>query len=158
MSHLTNATSRRRRLTRGFTLIELMVTVAIVAILSSVAIPSYTDYLRRGKLPEAFSSLSDYRVKMEQYYQDNRNYGTAACADTGPPSWSVWPNTVKYFQFDCARTLGGQGYTITATSTVALGSAHTYTVNQANLQTTTAFKGSTYAGKNCWLTKSDTEC
>ncbi len=157
MSHLTTEASNRRRRARGFTLIELMVTIAIVAILSSVAIPAYTDYVRRGKLPEAFSSLSDYRVKMEQYYQDNRNYGTAACADNGPPSWGTFaPGGAKYFGYGCALSAGGQGYTITATSTAALGSSHVYTVNHNNAQTTSTFKGTAYAA-TCWLARGD-EC
>ncbi len=75
---------------RGFTLIELMIIVAIVSILAAVALPAYGDYVRRGQLPEAFAGMSDLRVKMEQYYQDNRNYGTNGgnCADVGPPSWA----------------------------------------------------------------------
>ena len=68
--------STKRLPASGFTLIEVMITVAIVAILGSIALPAYFDYVRRGQLPEAFSNLADYRVKMEQYYQDNRNYGT----------------------------------------------------------------------------------
>ena len=91
---------------RGFTLIEVMITVAIVAILSSIALPAYFDYVRRGQLPEAFSNLSDYRVKLEQYYQDNRNYGAAACADVaGAPTWANFqPAGAKYFGFGCARS------------------------------------------------------
>ena len=76
----------------GFTLIEVMIVVAIVAILTAIALPSYKDYIRRGRLPEAFNALADYRTKMEQYYQDNRNYGSAAskCADsTTASSWNT---------------------------------------------------------------------
>jgi type IV pilus assembly protein PilE len=60
---------------RGFTLIEVMIVVAIVAILSSVAYPAYTDYVRRGQLQEAFTNLANYRIQMEQYYQDNGHHG-----------------------------------------------------------------------------------
>ena len=68
------ATPHRRA---GFTLIEVMITVAIIGILAAVALPSYVDYIRRGKLQEGFAELSTARVKLEQYYQDFRNYGTA---------------------------------------------------------------------------------
>ena len=146
------------QVSNGFTLIELMVAVAIIAILSSVAVPMYSDYVRRGQLPEAFSSLSDYRVKMEQYYQDNRNYGTAACADIVPgPTWNTFsPAGRKYFTFACAITAAGQGYTITATGGSGAAVGHDYTVNQSGIQATTKYKGATLA-KTCWMAKGD-EC
>ena len=50
----------------GFTLLELMIAVAIVAILAAIALPSYSDYIKRAKLVEAQNALADFRVKMEQ--------------------------------------------------------------------------------------------
>jgi len=144
----------------GFTLIEVMITVAIIGVLAAVALPSYRDYVRRGALPEAFSQLADYRVKMEQYYQDNRNYGTAACVDAaGAPSWKTFaPTGAPAFSYACALTNTGQGYTLTATGATGKPSAgHVYTINQANVQATTTFKGATVTGKNCWLVKGS-EC
>ena len=60
-------------MSRGFTLIEIMIVVAIVAILSAIALPSYSDYVLRSKLPEAFSALSDQRIRLEQYYQGQQS-------------------------------------------------------------------------------------
>ena len=153
--HSTQA-ARNDRGAQGFTLIEVMITVAIIAILSSVAIPAYTDYLRRGQLPEAFTNLSDYRVKMEQYYQDNRNYGTVNCADiAGGPSWANFiPSGAKYFTYACATT--GQAYVIVATGSAGRAVGHDYSVDHNNLQTTTNFKGVAVA-KSCWLTRGN-EC
>ncbi len=48
----------------GFTLIELMITVAIIGILAAVGLPAYNDYIIRGRVPEATSNLSAKRVKM----------------------------------------------------------------------------------------------
>ena len=62
----------------GFTLIEVMIVVAIIAILASVAMPAYTDYIRRGATQEAFTTLADLRIRLEQHYQDNRAYGPTA--------------------------------------------------------------------------------
>lgn len=146
------ATARQQQ---GFTLLELMVAVAIVAILGSVALPAYTDYVRRGLLPEAFSSLADFRIKMEQYYQDNRRYGTSACADVSPaPSWAGFaPTGARSFTFACALLDSGQGYRVTASGksgTAAVG--HAYSIDHANAQATTQFKGSSVS-KACWLAR-----
>ncbi|MHC8441350.1 MAG: type IV pilin protein [Candidatus Eutrophobiaceae bacterium] len=64
----------RARQARGFTLIELMITVAIIAIISSIAIPSYTEYVKRGKRAEARSALLEAAAKMERYYSDENRY------------------------------------------------------------------------------------
>ena len=71
-----------RSTSQGFTLIEVMITVAIIGILAAVAYPSYTDYVRKSHIQEAFSNLSAYRAKLEQYYQDNRAFAASATATT----------------------------------------------------------------------------
>ena len=58
----------------GFTLIELMITVVVVAILAAIAVPSYRDYILRGKVAEATSTLSTLRLGMEKWFSDNRTY------------------------------------------------------------------------------------
>jgi len=145
----------RLRRALGFTLIEVMIVVAIVAILAGIAVPAYSEYIRRGQLPEAFAFLSDYRVKMEQFYQDNRNYGTGNCGVTAggvAASWSGFTGA-QNFGFACVLTNGGQGYTITATGNAGSRSAgHQFTIDQNNLRQTLQFKGAAVAA-NCWLVK-----
>lgn len=139
---------------KGFTLIELMITVAIIGILVSVAYPSYTSYIRRGKITDAHAALADYRIKLEQYYQDNRNYGTAGsdCVATAPSS--------TYFNITCTANTA-QTFTATAASNTGqgLGSSagdYTYTIDETNTRSTTKFNGATVT-KSCWLVKGD-EC
>jgi type IV pilus assembly protein PilE len=141
---------------RGFTLIELMITVAVVGILATIALPAYTRYVARAKIVEAMTALGDYRIKMEQYFQDNRNYGapTSACP--------VAVSASAYFNFSCAvgSASPAVAYTATATSVAgALGAStgdYTYTINESNAKSTTKFMGGAVV-KACWLIRGD-EC
>ena len=60
----------------GFTLIELMVTVGIVAIISAIALPAYDIYVRKAARAEGKAALLDVAAKQEQYYLDNKSYTT----------------------------------------------------------------------------------
>lgn len=142
----------KSRAQAGITLMELMIAVAIVGILGAVALPSYRDYVRRGQLPEAVGALSDYRIKMEQYYQDRRNFGAAGCADgAGAPAWSDFkPKEAKYFGYSCELLENGQGYRVTATGGEAAAKGHVYSIDHDNNRRTTSFKG-TAVNKACWL-------
>ena len=143
----------------GFTLIELMITVAIVAIIAAFALPAYTDYVKRGKIQEATANLADMRVKLEQYFQDNRKYdgACAAASTTAPPAG-------KYFSFACSN-LSATTYTVTATGGVAGDpsmSGFTYTIDQANAKTTTLTSASKWVTTDttytCWITKKGDSC
>jgi len=147
-----------KRRDAGFTLIELMVAAALVAILASIAMPSYQAYVRRGQLAEAFTTLADMRVKMEQHYQDNKFYGTADNNTTCPTlsGHTAFPVTNKYFTLSCgAGAAPSQTYTLTATGTGGLTTGYVYTVNQVGTKGTTLFAGNSSSAA-CWLTKSTT--
>ena len=114
----------------GFTLIEMMITVAIVGILAAVAVPQYQDFVTRGQLVEAHAGLGAFRVQMEQFYQDNRNYGGGGCGITTAPPY-------KYFTHTCVTTAAGQGYTATATGSSGRVTGFTFSIDQLNRRQTT---------------------
>ena len=66
----------------GFTLIELMIAVAIVGIIAAVVVPNYTEYVKRASRAEAAAALLDTANKQEQFFVDNREY-TETFADLG---------------------------------------------------------------------------
>jgi type IV pilus assembly protein PilE len=135
---------------QGFTLIELMIVVLIVGILAAFAIPSYNDYLRRGEVTEAFTFLTNSRMTLEQYYQDNRNYGAGVCAGGAIPTN---PSGTKYFDFGCTTTNSNQGYVMTATGRAGTGTVgYAYSVDEGNNKITISFKGAG-VNKPCWMAK-----
>jgi type IV pilus assembly protein PilE len=139
---------------RGFSLIEIMVVVAIVAILASIAVPAYRDYVMRGKLAEAYTVLASQRVKMEQFYQDRRTYDGACAAGTVAPA-----PTGTYFTYKC--DIKDQTYTITATGVTAQGVPDfAFTIDQSNNRTTAAtHSGWSYPSpNNCWIRSKDGKC
>jgi type IV pilus assembly protein PilE len=154
----SNQVNHWRTRASGFTLIELMIAVAVAALLASIALPSYQSYMRRGQLSDAFTTLADMRVKMEQYYQDNKFYGTGAATTTCAtlPGYSAFPVTTKYFSIDCSNAGGAaplQVFRLTAAGTGGLTTGYDYTINQAGTKGTATFAGTTSTAA-CWLTKS----
>lgn len=152
----SNQPMHPQRRVAGFTLIEIMVAVVLVGILTSIALPSYRSYVRRGQLSEAFSTLSDMRVKMEQWYQDNKYYGTTSGSNTCAtlaPTYGAFPITGKYFTISCTGGAApSQTYTLTATGSAGLTTGYAYTLTERGLKGTTQFDGAASTAA-CWLSK-----
>ena len=150
------------RQAKGFTLLELMITLAIVAILAAIALPSYQDYIMRGKIAEAVANLSSTRIAMEKYYADNHFYNAAGTPGTCGVTMPSGSNA-KYFTITCASGTssgpGDQTYTLTATG-LANMSGFTYTINESNLRTTTitGVPGWNTATVNCWIQRKGDSC
>ena len=134
----------------GFTLIELMMAMVVVAILTAIALPSYTKYVIRGKVPDATANLATKRVQMEQWFQDNRSYvgGTACNNDT--------TSSPKNFDFSCP-VLTATTFTLQATGKNAM-SGFVYTIDQSNARTSVITSPPAPSGwvaatpNNCWVT------
>lgn len=135
------------RRARGFTLIELMVTLGILAIVAGIAIPAYTGYVQRSRVPPALDGLSAYATRMEQRYQDVGNYANGSNCAVGVP-------TVANFTVTCALANSGQGFTATATGSGPMA-GYTYTINQDGVRATTAHPKGT-PSTTCWSTRGRT--
>ncbi len=141
---------RTTRPARGFTLIEVLITVAIVSILAAVALPNYTAYITRSKIVEATTSLTDMRTRLEQYFLDSRQYpGSCIASAAGPaPAGQIYlPSASKYFTATCALT--ATTYTVTATGNAAQNmGGFVYTIDQGNNRRTTGLP-SDWLGRRC---------
>ncbi len=139
---------------RGFTLIEVMIVVAIVAILATIAIPAYGEYVQRSRIIEATTRLSDFRVRMEQFFLDNRTYASGGAC--GIPDPAVTASDA----FTVACVLGANNsYTVTATGVGGKNmTGFAYTIDQNGAKQTTGLPGSWTSTAGCWVVRKDGSC
>ncbi len=144
------------RVQRGFTLIELLIAVAIVGILTAIALPAYRDYVVRGQLVAATTQLAAEQTLMEQFYQDNRTYvggpcTTAQTVGSGGATFSV----------QCKTTPTATAYTITATGSGSVA-GFVYSIDQSgNAKTTSlpsSWGGAPATPYTCWITSKGAGC
>ncbi|GAA5157912.1 hypothetical protein GCM10025770_01800 [Viridibacterium curvum] len=154
----------------GFTLIEIMIVVAIIGILAAFAIPAYQDYVTRGRLIDATNELSGLATRLEQSYQDNRTYGNAVT--TG-----IWPcSQLSVINARIARSgftvscngAGGTGqpdatnFVLIANGT-GISAGFEFRIDQNGSRTTTGLPvkwGTASVGSplNCWITTKGGTC
>ncbi len=137
----------------GFSLVELMIALAVAAVIAAFAIPSYRDHLQRSNVPEATSGLLLAAMRLEQYYQDHRSYRDgAACGVLLPPA--------RQFTFNCAAPVDGQSFLLTATGvTPGTMADFAFTLDQNGQARTTALPAAWgSAPRDCWITRRGAGC
>ena len=136
--------------TRGFTLIELMITVAVIAILAAIAVPSYYQYTLRSNRSAAESFMQEVASAQERYMVDSRQFA----GNLSTLGYNALPNTVSpnygvAMVATASSASGGTppGYTITATpinSQVRDTGCKTLTLNGDGS------KSASGTATNCW--------
>lgn len=142
----------RNRMT-GVTLIELMIVIVIVAILASIAVPSYRSYVLRSHRVEAKTALLNLAAAQEKFYLTNNTYATNAQLTTAPPNGLGLAATTEggWYTIAIANGANAAGFSATATAAGTQtedGACASFTINQLGQKTATKSGGSD--STVCW--------
>lgn len=129
---------------KGFTLIEILTALVIIAILAAVAMPAYSSYMRKARIHEAFASLLAFHSQEDLFWTNNHSYGQTNCGVGALPTGST------YFSYVCNLNNSGQGYLVTAKGQGKLLN-YNYTIDQAGQRVTIDFPGVSGLPASCWL-------
>ncbi|MBD2859872.1 type IV pilin protein [Spongiibacter sp. KMU-158] len=135
----------------GFTLVELMITVAIVGILAAIAYPSYQEQVAASRRNEAATALLTGAQALERYYSSNGRYTTTAGGNTLP---AVFPTTVPengtaYYTIAASGTPTANSFTLKATRTGVMASdgCGNLTLDEAGIN---ALESASKTVAQCW--------
>jgi type IV pilus assembly protein PilE len=128
----------RRRLTRGFTLIEVLVVVVIIAILASITYPSYTESVRRAKRVSAKARMTEVAQRLQQFHSER-------------PASASYTTTLSELQYPAGTLLSEAGAHSIAVSAGAAGIATSYTITATPLQTDPTCGNLTLDHLGTWL-------
>ncbi len=135
---------------KGFTLIELMIVVAVVGILAAIAYPSYTDSVRKARRPDAKTALLDLAAREERYFSTNNAYTATPAALGYSGAWPASiPSTAQYFYAVTVTMPDPTTFSINAVpqGDQASDSCGTYTITQTGNQTNS---NNATSSSQCW--------
>ena len=139
---------RQSRASCGFSLIELMITIAIIGVLASIAMPSYVSYMARGKRAEAKQALLDNALFLETYYTTRGFYATAKDSNTAPALPATQVPSTGTANYTIAAAVTNTSYTLTATAVNSMASDGCGNLTLTN--TGTQGVSGSYSVADCW--------
>lgn len=140
---------RSLRRAGGFTLIELVIAVAVVGILASLAYPSFLNQIRKSRRSDAVAALSEVQQAQERWRANNTTYASDAALTTASPAGLGLSSTSKGGYYTLALSSNtATGYTLTATA--VSGKSQAGDIGCANLTVTVLNGTATNSPTTCW--------
>jgi type IV pilus assembly protein PilE len=131
-----------RPVSRGYTLIEAIGTLLVLALLASLAMNSFASYTKRARTADALEQLDLYHTRMEKAFLDSGNYGVGTCA-------VVPPTGVQQFAYTCTLAADAQSYVASATGSASM-TGFVFQIDEKSTRTTRSFPDATVP-TNCWM-------
>jgi type IV pilus assembly protein PilE len=131
--------------TRGFTLIELMIVIAVLALLVGIGYPSYQDQVRKSRRAEGMGELLELAERMERFYTDRETY---AGATLGTAATNIYPTTTDggYYTLSIVSQ-DAVAYTVSAAPTTKAkqnkDKCGTFTITSLGVKTVSGSLGAT---------------
>lgn len=135
---------------RGFSLLELLIALAILAVLAAITVPSYAEYIVRSRRFEARAGLLEAAHWMERWRTERGRYDDAASADRPPPGfpWSqIPPVGVPNYTVTVVATAATYRITATATRAMAADVCESLSIDETGQRTFTGVRGT---AEVCW--------